>query len=430
MAGIYLHIPFCNSKCIYCGFYSVVGREIREKFVPALRREISLRRNFFDTLPLEQQTIKTLYIGGGTPSVLPVATLSEIVALLKESFFFPDSAFATQPAAATLSVQSANERSSKKKEEGECVKEEKISLDNWEDEDAVKRADGFEFTVEVNPDDVTREYAEALNRLGVNRISMGVQSFEDTHLRWMARRHNAKQAEEAFAILRDAGFENISADLIFGFPLLSMAQWESNLKKLTAISPEHISAYQLSIDENTALERLASKGLFTPLDEAACSLQYSMLQSILKDAGFEQYEISNFAKRGFRSRHNSSYWERVPYLGLGPGAHSFIGNKREWNFNSVEDYCKEGLYEIRQGETLTESDIYNETLMLGLRKSEGVAIEKLLKSCSSAPRFFEESREIFNRYLSSGILVKEGDYIKIPPGKFFVSDGIIRDLFV
>ena len=259
---------------------------------------------------------------------------------------------------------------------------------------------------------------------------MGVQSFEDSHLRWMARRHNAKQAEEAFAILRDAGFENISADLIFGFPLLSMAQWESNLKKLISLSPEHISAYQLSIDENTALERLASRGDFIPSDEAACSLQYAMLQSILKEAGYEQYEISNFAKRGFYSRHNSGYWERNPYLGLGPGAHSFIGNKREWNFNSVEDYCREDLYEIRQGESLTERDIYNETLMLGLRKSEGVAIAKLLKSCKSATLFFEESQDVFKRYLSTGILIKEDGKIKIPPGKFFVSDGIIRDLFV
>ncbi|MBO4691462.1 MAG: radical SAM family heme chaperone HemW [Bacteroidales bacterium] len=379
MAGIYLHIPFCNSKCIYCGFYSVVNREIREKFVPALRREISLRRNFFDTLPREQRSIKTLYIGGGTPSVLPASTLAEIVTLLKENFSFPDS---------------------------------------------------FEFTVEVNPDDITKEYAEALKNLGINRVSMGVQSFEDSHLRWMARRHNAKQAEEAFAILRDAGFENISADLIFGFPLLSMAQWESNLKKLISLSPEHISAYQLSIDENTALERLASRGDFIPSDEAACSLQYAMLQSILKEAGYEQYEISNFAKRGFYSRHNSGYWERNPYLGLGPGAHSFIGNKREWNFNSVEDYCREDLYEIRQGESLTERDIYNETLMLGLRKSEGVAIAKLLKSCKSAPLFFEESQDVFKRYLSTGILIKEDGKIKIPPGKFFVSDGIIRDLFV
>lgn len=379
MAGIYLHIPFCNSKCIYCGFYSVVGREIREKFVPALRREISLRRNFFNTLPKEQQVIKTLYIGGGTPSVLPTATLNEIVTLLKENFIFHDS---------------------------------------------------YEFTVEVNPDDVTKEYAEGLKGLGVNRVSMGVQSFEDAHLRWMARRHTAKQAEEAFAILRDAGIKNISADLIFGFPLLSMAQWESNLKKLTSLSPEHISAYQLSIDENTALERLAAKGHFIPADEAACSVQYSMLQSLLKEAGYEQYEISNFAKRGFRSCHNSGYWERVPYLGLGPGAHSFIGRKREWNFNSVEDYCRKDLFEIRQGETLTESDVYNETLMLGLRKSEGVAIEKLLKSCSSAPLFYEESQDVFNRYLSAGLLLREGDNIKIPPGKFFISDGIIRDLFV
>ena len=379
MAGIYLHIPFCNSKCIYCGFYSVVNREIREKFVPALRREISLRRNFFDTLPREQRSIKTLYIGGGTPSVLPASTLAEIVTLLKENFSFPDS---------------------------------------------------FEFTVEVNPDDITKEYAGALKNLGINRVSMGVQSFEDSHLSWMARRHNAKQAEEAFAILRDAGFENISADLIFGFPLLSMAQWESNLKKLISLSPEHISAYQLSIDENTALERLASRGDFIPSDEAACSLQYAMLQSILMEAGYEQYEISNFAKRGFYSRHNSGYWERIPYLGLGPGAHSFIGNKREWNFNSVEDYCREDLYEIRQGESLTERDIYNETLMLGLRKSEGVAIAKLLKSCKSAPLFFEESQDVFKRYLSTGILIKEDGKIKIPPGKFFVSDGIIRDLFV
>ena len=379
MAGIYLHIPFCNSKCIYCGFYSVVGREIREKFVPALRREISLRRNFFDTLPKEQQTIKTLYIGGGTPSVLPIATLSEIVALLRDNFSFPDGA--------------------------------------------------FEFTIEVNPDDVTKEYAAGLKRLGVNRVSMGIQSFEDTHLRWMARRHNAEEAVEAFAILREAGFDNISADLIFGFPLLSMAQWEGNLKKLTALSPEHISAYQLSIDENTPLERLASKGHFIPADEAACSLQYSMLQSLLKEAGYEQYEISNFARPGFESRHNLKYWLGDEYIGFGPAAASDFAGKRYTNRADIHNYIR-GMLEqdvpiLSECETIPARERAGEYVMLRLRTNRGISPEEYEKNYLMP---FSPLLDVIRPLAEQGCFLLERKRWKLTPEGYLISNQIIARL--
>ena len=296
MAGIYLHIPFCNSKCIYCGFYSVVSKDFRNKFIPALKREILGRRNFFSSLYPSDRLVKTLYIGGGTPSVLDISILKEAISLLRDEFSFPAAAFQT---------------------------------DN---------PDEFEFTVEVNPDDITPDYAHSLRQLGVNRVSMGVQSFQDTHLKWMCRRHTSLQAVEAFNTLRCAGFRNISLDLIFGFPLMTEIEWADNLDKVVSLGPEHISAYQLGIDPGTPLERLAEKGRFSLPGDETCEKMYKTLQSRLAEAGYFQYEVSNFCLKApssdnqehfkdYRSRHNSSYWKRIPYLGLGPGAHGAVRGK-------------------------------------------------------------------------------------------------------
>ncbi len=305
MSGIYLHIPFCESKCIYCGFYSVAGSRHKEKFIPALKREILGRRDFFARNSSPDDIVSTLYVGGGTPSVLSISLLKEAVECLRESFRFTEGAFSP-------SVP----------------------------------PDVFEFTVEVNPDDITPEYAGGLYSLGVNRVSMGVQSFDDRHLAWMKRRHTSEQAVRAFHTLREAGFRNISLDLIFGYSMLTDKEWMCALKKITELSPEHISAYQMMLDEGTPLERSERGGTYTPPGEDVCAAQYAMLQSVLKQAGYIQYEVSNFALRkeiaGKRillySRHNSSYWNRIPYIGFGPGAHSFCGRKREWNLPDVEEY--------------------------------------------------------------------------------------------
>ena len=425
MAGIYVHIPFCNSFCIYCGFYSVINKQIRDSYIPALKREISERRNFFDA-GTEQNAnsnfsaagtkINTLYFGGGTPSVLQISQLEEIVRCVKENFQFVADG------------------------EGKFV----------------AGGEGkFEFTVEVNPDDITPEYAAGLKSVGVNRISMGVQSFIDEHLKWMHRRHTSADAINAYHILRDAGFDNISVDLIFGFAGLTTQQWRYNLSKITSLHPDHISAYQLSIDEGTTLEALFNHGKYAPLSADECAAQYAMLQDILFAAGYDQYEISNFARRvpassfsqsqpcmqsqsccnsPFQSRHNGNYWNKTPYLGLGPGAHSFDGrNHREWNFPNVENYCNPQTKEIRSGETLTEKDIFNESIMLGLRQTNGFDLstlnKDLLKTILPAIARLEDEHLLLQENLKddSG---REKFIIKIPTDKFFISDSIMRDLFV
>lgn len=320
MAGIYIHVPFCASFCTYCGFYSEVLRErsLCGKYVSALRREAEASGDFFQ----EGTVIRTVYFGGGTPSLLSPSEFSDFYSALAGCF----------------------------------------------DLSAVE-----EFTVEVNPDDICRGSGKDLLRAyrdsGVNRVSVGVQSFHDGHLRWMNRRHDASEAERAIIILED-NFSNVSLDLIFGYADLTDTEWEQDIRKAVSLGVQHISAYQMSLDSGSMLSKLADKGRYAEPDEEVCRRQYFLLQDILDEAGFEQYEISNFCRPGFQSRHNSAYWEREPYLGLGPGAHSFDGNRRRsWNVADLGRWL-EGA--PKEGETLTDVDIYNEKVMLGLRTSAGV----------------------------------------------------------
>lgn len=305
--------------------------------------------------------VKTLYFGGGTPSLLSADEFRAIRAIL-------DSVF---------------------------------------DLGAVE-----EFTVEVNPEDVVTcgDLLPALKQVGVNRISMGVQSFCDRHLRWMNRRHSAATAMEAFKRLREAGFDNISIDLIFGFAALEEGEWLNTLQRAVELAPEHISAYQMSIDPESTLAELAARGKYSEPDDETCARQYAMLQEELDKAGYGQYEISNFCRPGRHSRHNSAYWDRTAYLGLGPAAHSFDGNDhRQWNNPSVEGYCsalESGILPSSGSETLSDRDIYNERIMLGLRTARGV--EKELIS-------------------DQGILEKAGERFRIPRDKFFICDSIIED---
>lgn len=397
MAGIYLHVPFCQSKCIYCGFYSVVNSSVQDQYVPALKREISERRDFFNN------NISTLYIGGGTPSSLRVSELDGAVEAVAEGFKLPFG----------------------------------------------DRLD-FEFTVEVNPDDITPAYATGLKALGVNRVSMGVQSFNDEHLRWMRRRHSATEAVAAFDALREAGFGNISLDLIFGYAGLTMAEWKATLTQALALAPEHISAYQTSLDAHSALNNLARRGLYSAPSDEECAAQYALLQEVMAKAGYLQYEVSNFAKSGRRSHHNSNYWNRTPYLGLGPGAHSFCGRRREWNKNDVVKYCAlstcdklspTAFTDLRESELLSDRDIYNETVMLGLRTVNGLAFSALDAETRALVRRVlatPEMRETIAALEGEDCLLSHGnlldpasDYIlKIPPEKLFVSDDIILQLIL
>ena len=354
---IYVHVPFCRSFCTYCDFYSERACPT-EAYVEGVLREAVNRKDEIAAT----SAVNTLYFGGGTPSVLPPAVIGRI-------------------------ADACGGR----------------SYDEW--------------TVEVNPDDITPEYAASLRALGVNRVSMGVQSLDDGMLRWMARRHDADGARRAFRVLREAGFDNISVDIIFGVGGMSEAMLDATARELLEWRPEHISAYQLSIEEGSALGRLVREGRYAELPDDACAAQYGLLCRLLRDAGYEHYEISNWALPGRRAIHNSAYWTRAPYVGIGPGAHSLariptaavekaetghpapgsvstLGHVRGrgpqaersgrdersedlWSGMPGEANCRSWNSEELSGwsatsEVLTEEEIREEKIMLGLRTAEGI----------------------------------------------------------
>ena len=353
---IYVHIPFCRSFCTYCDFYSeIASDEDFERYADAVCREIAGRKEEIT------DEVNTLYIGGGTPSVPPLSVLKKIVS-------------------------------------------------------SISKGPYQEFTIEVNPEDIIEKgpgYVEGLRDLGANRISMGVQSFDDRILRWMNRRHNAERAEEAFHMLREGGFDNISIDLIFGFSMLTEKLWEDTIEKALGLAPEHISCYQLSIEEGSHLASLFSKGLFKEASQEYCSFQYNLLCKRLREAGYHHYEISNFSLPGKEALHNSAYWRRVPYVGFGPGAHSFDGRVRRWNSESIFGYTFEE-------EVLSAEDIRVEKLMLGLRTDRGLTEDFLHENCSP---------ESLDNLVSGGMLVSCGEgRLRIGEDYFFVADNVIREL--
>ena len=312
---IYIHFPFCKSFCTYCDFYSVRGKDRIAQYTQSLLREISLRKAFL----CQCTSPATLYVGGGTPSLWPVEQLGEAVAavsaVLREGAADYGRSCGTSGGGGGSVPGTGDGRGNA----------------------------GFfaEFTVEVNPDDVTEAYALALRRLGVNRVSMGVQSFSDRSLRWMARRHSSAGAVEAFRVLRSVGFDNISLDLIFGYDSVAwgsgsssdeelMQLWSDDLDAVLRLRPEHISAYQMGIEEGSVLGEMAAAGRYREPSDELCAAQYALLQQRLASAGYLQYEVSNFSLPGRRALHNSGYWDRSPYIGLGPGAHSFDGDRRRW----------------------------------------------------------------------------------------------------
>ena len=366
MAGLYVHIPFCSSFCIYCDFYSEVAPERVDAYLEALSREAASRKSELSVPPT------TLYVGGGTPSLLSERQFSRLSEILRKNF----------------------------------------------DLQAVE-----EFTVEANPDDITPEKLALWRSCGVNRLSIGVQSFCDKHLKWMRRRHDSAAASRAFLLAREAGFSNISLDLIFGYAGLSMREWEASVEEALSLGPEHISCYQMMLEEGTPLTLLAEAGKYSEPPQEECAAQYALLQRRLAEAGYVQYEISNFALPGFESRHNSSYWRREPYLGLGPAAHSFDGaRRRSWNdpdleawltvWNPASESRRAGSFEI-----LSDKDVFNETVMLSLRTARGLDLAELDQA------LLAEARPAFDTAIASGNLVPTPEgRLRIPADRFFISD--------
>ncbi|TRX71650.1 radical SAM family heme chaperone HemW [Carboxylicivirga sp. M1479] len=372
MAGIYIHVPFCYTRCSYCDFYKTTDQQLKSEYIKAVCKEIDLNASF-----LKHEDIRTIYFGGGTPSTLKLNEVETIIHHLQSYI---------------------NTR---------LVKE---------------------LTMEVNPDDVTEEYIQGLVKMGVNRLSMGIQSFVDVHLRKMNRRHNAQQAKDAIRIAKENGIANMSIDLIYGLPYMSFEEWKSNVQFAIESNVQHISAYHLTFEKGTLYYDYLKKGKLAEIPEQKSIEQFDYLLNELDKAGFINYEISNFAIDGCESQHNSNYWTGVKYLGLGPSAHSFIDNNRRWNVRDTGKYIQalssDGAY--FEEEELTDSDRYNELVMLGLRTSKGIDI-------SSIDNFNPIIRTYFNdelkKQVSHGNVVLNDGFCLVPSTKKMITDRIISDFF-
>ena len=374
MPGLYLHIPFCKSKCVYCGFYSTVNQKDVEKYLTALESEMVLRKD-----ETAGDIIQTVYFGGGTPSLLQLAQLQHILDNIHRNYTIDPNA---------------------------------------------------EITIEANPEQLTSEYCKSLKSLGFNRISVGIQSFHDDILQFLGRKHTAKEALQAVENVHNAGFDNISIDLIYGVNERDNTLWQKELDIAFGLPVKHFSAYALTVEENSLLYRRIHQHRDVEPDEDLASVQYEILSEAVANSRFAQYEISNFAVKGWESRHNSAYWYRVPYLGLGASAHSFNGEHRSWNAPTLSGYFAqiEQRKPCHERETLTDIDKYNEFILLRLRTASGIDIQEM-------EELFGAARvESLLRYFASE--VPDEHYIRTPnrlrltaQGLWF-ADGIASGAFL
>lgn len=373
MAGLYIHIPFCKSRCIYCGFYSTTDMAFRQRYVDALCKEMIFRGERSEE---RGERIETVYLGGGTPSQLTAEQLQQLFdGILKVYDVAPDA----------------------------------------------------EMTMECNPDDVTDQFAAMLSQLPVNRVSMGAQTFDDKRLRFLHRRHQASQVGEAVKRLRNVGIDNISIDLMYGFPGETLDEWKHDIDAALALDVEHLSAYCLMIEEGTPLYRMMHKEKTSSLcDEELERQMYEMLIDRLTAAGFEHYELSNFARPGRRSRHNSSYWQDVPYVGLGAAAHSYDGQRRSWNVSDIRRYM-EGIEQglpVSEGEELDADTHYNDRITVALRTCEGLPLDEL------SERHRNYLLKAATRYLKDGLLQLTDNHLRLTRRGLFVSDMVMADLML
>ncbi len=374
MAGIYIHIPFCKSKCIYCGFYSVRMPDDRSAFLNALKKEMQLRNDYIDAVKYD-----TLYFGGGTPSLLDVTELADILDGIAQ--FFP------------------------------------LSKD-------------AEITLEANPEQLTPQCCNDLRTLGINRLSIGIQSFSDEALRFMGRRHTAAEAVAAVNNAAAAGFGNISVDLIYGVSERNDAQWVADVERAMSLPVQHLSCYALTPEENSILYRRICNRRHAPVDDDLAARQYDVLLQTLAGTSMKHYEVSNFACPAFESKHNSSYWNHTPYLGLGPAAHSFDGKSRQWNPANIARYLKnmEAGVDYEERETLTEDDLYNETVLLRLRTCRGVDLDEVEKKFGTARK--NRLIEHFGCHYPGHYFEKTENRLRLTDAGMWFADGIAAALFV
>ncbi len=374
MAGIYIHIPFCKQACHYCDFHFSTSLKYKDEMINALLHEIELRENY-----LKDSDTDTIYFGGGTPSLIPYKDIEKILHKIEQHF----------PISSTP-----------------------------------------EITLEANPDDLNKQYLESIHKIGVNRLSIGVQSFIDRDLLWMNRAHQSSEAIDSIRRAQDIGIENISIDLIYGLPNLSDKEWLDNIKRALELEIRHISSYALTVEDKTALGNWVAKGKVKPMDEEQAASQFEILMECLAENGFEHYEISNFAKPGFYSKHNSSYWEAKPYLGIGPSAHSFDKNTRQWNIANNIKYIDELAHNRipAQVEELKLNDRLNEYLMLGFRTSKGVSKKYIETEFGSS--ILTKLKNGISNFIDNAWLEESGDYYKTTIKGKLLTDKIAAELFI
>ena len=372
MAGIYIHIPFCKTRCVYCDFYSTTRGDLKQRYIDALCEELTMRRDY-----LQGETVRTVYFGGGTPSQLEEEDFRHVFDTLSDIY----------------------------------------GLDACE-----------EITLEANPDDLTEDYMAMLRRLPFNRISMGIQTFDDATLRLLNRRHDARQAIEAVGRCRRHGFRNISIDLIYGLPGETDERWERDLRQAVALDVEHISAYHLTYEEGTPLHQMLQAHRVNEVDEDSSVRFFTTLMDSLSAAGYEHYEISNFCLPGYHSRHNSSYWTGKKYLGCGPSAHSYNGTSRQWNVASLDGYIKgmEKGEEISEKEELDLYSRYNDFVLTSIRTCRGMPLDKLKTDFGET--LCNYCLRMAHTHLTQGTLEIKGNTLKLTEKGIFISDGIMSDL--
>lgn len=372
MAGLYIHIPFCTKRCLYCDFFSNTEMKYKEPYLSAVIRELELRKDY-----LEGEPVETIYFGGGTPSQLQAEDFSRIFEAIHRLF-----------------------------DVSPCA----------------------EITLEANPDDMTPGYVAGLQTLPFNRVSMGVQSFKEEDLRFLNRRHNREQALLAVDLCKKNGLDNISVDLIYGLPGQTLEEWKQNLDTVISLDIPHISAYHLIYEEGTALYKLKEAGKIIPVDEDLSVALFTSLIDRLTANGYLHYEISNFARPGMLSRHNSSYWIGKKYLGIGPSAHSYNGQNRQWNISSLPGYLQaidKGVPDI-EIENLDINTRYNDFIITGLRTMWGIKFNEIQQQFGKDKLIYCQKQAA--PYLKQGLLIEKNDTLTLSRNGIFISDSIMSDL--
>jgi oxygen-independent coproporphyrinogen-3 oxidase len=374
MAGIYIHIPFCKKLCSYCDFYKIISPGDYSPIIDAILEEATLRKDY-----LSDETISTIYIGGGTPSVLSINELGRILDRIKDLFTV----------------------------EKNC-----------------------EITIELNPDDLDASYIKGLKKLSINRVSLGVQSWKDENLKLLNRRHNSADAEKALNELISSGFDNVTVDLIYGLPGMSLSDWAANLEKTFSFPIKHLSAYHLTIEQGTVFGKMKEKGLLSEIEEEESANQFNLLIEKANEAGFIHYEISNFGKEGYFSLHNTNYWRQINYLGLGPSAHSFNNYSRQWNVKNVNSYIKaiKGNKPFFEGEELGFRTRFNEYIMTSLRTMWGIDLDFIESNFEKEG--YDYVLNMAGKFRNYGLMKQEHKNLILTNQGKLISDNIISEFMM